>query len=278
MRSFRVIFTSVLLIFLALAVHVRTAPAVEEPREAEEAEGLVFFFPLVADSPTPANEMRFDYLFFNEPGEEEEPGAYRNTLRLLVEYAFARWFSVEVSVPYTFLDPDGEPRADRLDNIETRFEYANFAFEKRGLVLSGGLAFTLPTGNEERGIGSDHLTVIEPFLMFGYKIKGLEIIGETSFGVPVNDNHEDEAPDLELGWNLSFLYNIMDRLKALVEFDGESDFGGEEDGFSTANITPGLKVRPVDGKDLFINAGVRLPLTKDREFHVNTVLSITCAF
>jgi hypothetical protein len=111
--------------------------------------------------------------------------------------------------------------------------------------------------------------------VLGYKIKHFEIIGETSFGIPVNDKEEDEASDLELSWNVSFLYVfLMDRLHALVEFDGGHNFGGKEDGFNTANITPGLKIKPIEGKDFFVGAGVRLPLTQDKEFYVNTILSV----
>ncbi len=102
------------------------------------------------------------------------------------------------------------------------------------------MTLDLPTGNEDKGIGSSHIWVIEPFLDFGYKLNRFELIGFANFGFPVNEHDEDEA-DLELSWNLSFLYLITDRFHYLVEFDGEHDFGGEKDGFNMVNISPGIK-------------------------------------
>lgn len=51
--------------------------------------------------------MRLDYFFANETGEEGEPGAKRHTTRFEAEYAFTPLLSLELDVPYTFLNPDG---------------------------------------------------------------------------------------------------------------------------------------------------------------------------
>lgn len=217
--------------------------------------------------------MRFDYFFASEPGEEGEAGADRHTLRLEAEYAFVPWLSLEVDAPYTFLDPDEGVSTDRLDTVEVGIKYANFTFAEHGLLLGGGIEFGLPTGNEEMGIGSDHVLEIEPFVDFGYKRDRWEIVGFTSFGLPVNENDEDEA-DLELGWNLSVLYHLKPQLMTLLEFDGEHVFGGEEDGVDIINVTPGVKIQPFDDSSFQVGLGVSLPLTDDKEFHAKAILAL----
>ena len=256
--------------FVTLLACANTALAYEHSSH-NHGSNLHFSHPLVAESPSPDTKLRFDYYFANEPGEEGETGADRHTLRLEGEYAFMPSFSVEIDVPYTFLEPDEGQSTDRLDNIEVGLKYANFAFSEYELLLGGGIEFGLPTGNEEKNIGSDNVLEVEPFLDFGYKRDRLEIVGFTSFGFP--QNGEDEA-DLELGWNLSVLYQMTPRLQVLLESDGEHVYGGEEDGVDIVNVTPGIKVQPLDDPNLQIGVGVSLPLTDEKAFHVRLILSV----
>jgi len=151
-----------------------------------------FSHPLVSESPSPDTKARLDYFFANEAGTD------RHTVRFEAEYAFTPWLSLEVEAPYTFLDPHEEEATDRLVNVEVRMKYANFTFAEYGLLLGGGIKFGLPTGNEEKGIGSDHVLEVEPFVDFGYRRNRWEIVGFTSFSLPVNENGGDGA-DLGLG-------------------------------------------------------------------------------
>ncbi len=231
---------------------------------------LHFSHPLIAESPSPDTKLRFDYFYANETGEEK---AKRHTLRLEGEYAFARWISAEVDAPYTFLDPDEGSSVDDFGDVEVGLKLANFYFEERGLLLGGGIEFGLPTGNGSKGIGSNHVLEIEPFLDFGYKVSKLEAVGFLSFGIPTNTNGEDLA-DVELGWNLSLLYHATPKLEAILEFDGENVFGGEEDGETILNVTPGIKFAPFEEQRLMLGAGVSLPLTNDKSFHVQPVVSV----
>jgi hypothetical protein len=97
-------------------------------------------------------------------------------------------------------------------------------------------------------------------------------VGFVGFGIPTNEDGEDEA-DLELSWNISLLYHVASRLEALIELSGEEIFGGDEDGTSIVDITPGLKVAPFDGQPAKLGIGVSLPLSNDKEFDVRMVLS-----
>lgn len=105
---------------------------------------------------------------------------------------------------------------DRLDNIEIGLKYANFVFYEYNLLLGGGIEFGLPTGNEEKNVGSNHVLEVEPFLDFAYKRERLEIVGFMSFGLPQTENGEDLA-DLELGWNLSTLYHVSSKVQVILK-------------------------------------------------------------
>ena len=272
MRAHHHVLVAALLTAIAAAGSGREALANEEGEGSEARQHLKFSHPLVSNTPEPETYLRFIYDYFNEPRHEHEPGADRHTLTVGAEYALIRSFSLELFAPYTFLNPDEGSSTNRLDNLELVGKYASFAFEEHGLLLGGGLALELPTGNEDKGIGSSHIVVIEPFLDFGYRANRFELIGFTNFGFPVNEHDEDEA-DFELSWNLSFLYRITDRFQYLLEFEGEHDFGGENDGFNVVNISPGIKYQVLKNR-LSLGASVRLPLTQDKEFYVSPRFSV----
>lgn len=234
---------------------------------------LHFQHPLVTESPSPDTKLRLDYSMANEPDEDGEAGAYRHSARLEAEYALVPSFSIEVNIPYTLLVPDEGKNTDHLDTAEIGFKYANFALSEYGMLLGGGIECGLPTGNDEKGIGSDHVLEVEPYLDFGYMLDELEVVGFISFGLPQNDAGDDEA-DLELGWNLSALYHVSHKVQALLELDGERIDGGEEDGTTIVNVTPGIKVEPFSNPKLQLGAGISLPLTDDKEFYARTIVSV----
>jgi hypothetical protein len=59
-----------------------------------------------------------------------------------------------------------------------------------------------------------------------------------------------------------------------LELDGESILSSEKrEEHTVLNLTPGLKVRPLAGRELFLGIGVGLPLTEDQDFDTRVVLS-----
>ncbi|HSG30919.1 MAG TPA: hypothetical protein VLB82_05170 [Thermodesulfobacteriota bacterium] len=229
-------------------------------------QGLHFAHPLITESPSPDTKIRLDYIFKDIEGEghgdEEEDGEggglNEHSLQLEAEYAFSRNFSIEVGVPYTFVDPDDGETEDHFNNIEVGLKFATYIFEEYGLLLGGGLEFGIPSGDDERGIGSDHIIEIEPFLSMGYKYHDFELVSFLSLGFPVNqDDGKDESD--EFGYNVSLLYHLTPSIEALLEFDGEVALNGEEDGESVLNISPGIKVKPFTNKNIQIGFSGDLP-------------------
>ncbi|MCI0691960.1 hypothetical protein L0337_08130 [candidate division KSB1 bacterium] len=232
--------------------------------------GLHFSHPLITESPSPDTKVRFDY-FFREMDSEDEK-ARESTVRFEGEYAFHQAFSIEVNIPYVFQGPDGGSHESNLGNLELALKFANLAFAENGLLLGSGIEFGIPTGNDMKGIGSDHIVEIEPFLNLGYRLKQLEVVAFTTFGIPTNLKNGDEAAT-GLGYNISLLYHFTPRLQGLLEFDGEAALNGEEEP-AVINITPGIKVSPLAESNLQVGLAVSLPLSSNTEFDTQALMSI----
>lgn len=243
--------------------------------ESHKSKGLHFSHPLISESPSPDTKIRLDYFFLDEIEEEGEEGAIFNehTIRLEAEYAFNRNISIEVDVPYTFIDPEKGSNEDHINNIEIGLKLASYIFEEHRVLIGGGLEFGIPTGDDDKGIGSDNIIEIEPFLSFGYKVQNFEFVSFLSLGFPVNQDEGDE-----LGYNISFLYHITHSIEALLEFDGEYVLNGEEDGDSVFNIDPGIKILPFKNKDIHIGFGAGFPLSDDEEFNYRLIGSFIYHF
>lgn len=255
---------------VALAVVIAAAEAQAEGGEAAHSHRAPIHFshPLIAESPSPDNKIRGDYVFRDEDDGE------RHTARFEGEYAFRPWLSMEVDLPVTIRRPDDGSNEANLDNIEVGLKYANFAFARHGVLVGGGLELGLPTGDDAKGIGSNNEIEIEPFLDAGFKRGRFEVVGFLAFGVPVNqDEAEEDAVDLELGYNLAAQYDLSARFTALLELDGETIAVGDEDE-TVVNITPGLKFRPTGDPDLQLGAGVSFPVTDDEAFDVRAIASL----
>ena len=246
--------------------------------ESHAEKGLHFSHPLISESPSPDTKIRLDYFFMDIEGEEEQGGGLKNhTIRLEAEYAFSRNISIEVDAPYTFINPDEGIGVDHLNNIEVGLKLASFIFEQYSLLLGGGIEFGIPTGDDQKGIGSDHILEIEPFLSMGYKYNNFELVSFISLGFPVNqDDGEDESD--EFGYNVSLLYHLTNGIEVLLEIDGEVALNGEEDGESILNIDPGIKILPFNNKDIHIGFGAGFPLTEDEAFEYRLIGSLICHF
>jgi hypothetical protein len=238
--------------------------------EPPDREHLHFAHPLVVESPSPDTKVRLHYFFENDAGEEDDEV---HTLHLEAEYAFAPWVSLEVDTPYTFLVPEeGDMRHD-FGSMEVALKLASFAFAESGLLLGGGLELGLPTGSDAKGIGSSHTVEIEPFLDAGFKRGDFETVAFLAFGVPVN-TEGDHHHDWEVAWQLSFLHHFTSWLEGTIEFEGEHMVGGEEDGVTIFNMTPGIKLAPFEDRAFKIGAGVGFPLTHHDEYDVRAVFSL----
>ena len=226
--------------------------------------------PIITESPLPETHLRFDYVFAD--GDE----AKENTFVLSAEYAFTPEFSIEAVLPYSFIDgKDGEPDADRIGDAIIAAKLATYRWADDYNILPAiGLEVVLPTGNEERGIGSDHVVELEPFIRVGYWNGPFQLIGTLVAGIPLNQTDEEDAEeDWVLEYNLSALYHVTRDVQALLELSGERVFGEEEEHVLT--LTPGITAQPFADKSITVGVGVSVPVSNDKEFdYAVTVMTL----
>ncbi|MFQ5719965.1 MAG: hypothetical protein ACE5IK_10500 [Acidobacteriota bacterium] len=240
-------------------------------RPSHDGSPVHFSHPLIAESPSPDTKIRLDG-FFLDLDDGGESGSER-TLRLEAEYAFHPSFSIELDVPVTTRNLDAAPSVSSTDTVDISLKFASFTFQRQGVLLGYGLEIGLPTGNDRKEIGSDHLVVFEPFFDVGYVRGRLEVVAFVSFGIPTNQDDMEEV-ETELGENLSLLYHFTPRLSGLLELDGETVLSGPDDGQSVLNLTAGLKVRPWASHDLQVGVGLSVPVSSDEEFDTRGIVSV----
>lgn len=221
-----------------------------------QVHGLHFSHPLFTESVSPDTKVRLDF------ARTWEADAKENEIEFEAEYAFHRSFSIEFIAPYVSLSPDFEPSESNLANVELALKFANFAFEDQGVLLGYGLEFGLPTGNDTKGIGSDHLWEIAPFLNIGVKRGRWEFEAFSLFGIPTNQEDGEEI-ETDFKYDFSSLYHISDRVHGLLELNGKVVLSGDEAGQGIVSLAPGLKVAPFANRSFFLGVGVSLPLGEE---------------
>ncbi len=263
-------------LLLCLSAQGVLAVQPEEVNPARRHTHLHFSHPLVAESPTPDTKIRFDYIFTKVDNDERVSDD--QMLRLEAEYAFNENVSVEIHAPFTFTNPSDEPNENNFGDVEVAIKLASYALESHGLVIGGGIELVLPTGDDDKNIGNDHTLHIEPFITAGYKKDSLEVIASLGFGIPTNEPEaEKDEEDLELEFNLSVLYHFTPRIEGLIELDGSSVVSGHEEE-TVVNLTPGIKVRPIESSNLIFGLGVSFPISNDKNFDSRVLLSMFCHF
>jgi hypothetical protein len=244
-------------------------PAQCQHHHHHEEEELHFSHPLIVESPSPDTKVRFDYFYrrFRNGirGSEHTP-------RVEFEYAFRPTFSIETNVPFTFRSVEGEPRVSHTDSIEVALKVANFHFKERHVLLVYGVSFELPTGSDQKEIGSSHIFEVEPYFGAGVKRDKFEIVAFSSVSFPTNKRPTDDEAT-SLGYELSLLFKPTPSIQPLIEFDGTTDLSGGDRGRTVVNLSPGIKFRPFHSDHWQVGAGVGFPITAAHDFRARAVFS-----
>ena len=207
--------------------------------------------------------MRLDYFYRSvEEGDEKEK---EHEFALGFEYAFHPSFSIETEIPYTIIDPEEESSESDIGSISLGLKFANYAFAEHNLLLGYGIEFALPTGNDEKGIGSNHIWEVEPFFSLGYKTGKVELITFLIFGIPFNQD-EGEEVETEFSYQVSGLYHVHPRVRALLELDGTTVLSGHEEGDNVVNLSPGILLQPLSDPNLVLGLGASFPVSDLQEF------------
>jgi hypothetical protein len=250
---------------LVLTVILATTIQAQHHHEEE----LHFSHPLIVESPSPDTKVRFDYFYRRFRSGQR---ATENTARVEFEYAFHPTFSVEINLPYTFRQVEGDPRVNHADSMDVALKFANFALKEHHILMVYGVEFGLPTGTDSKGIGSSHIIDVAPYFGAGLKKKKVEVVAFSSVNVPTNKRAGDEDATT-FGYQLSFLFKPTPSIQPLIELYGETGLNGLERGNTVVNLSPGIKFRPLHSEHWQVGAGVGFPITNRKEFDTRIVVS-----
>lgn len=225
-----------------------------------------FSHPLFTESPSPDTKLRLDFIRGVLAHDVSE-----NTFRVEGEYAFSRNVSLEANVPLTSRSISGD-RTTAVGSGEIALKLASFAAAAHGVLLGGGVGFGVPTGNDEKGIGSDHLVEIEPYIDAGWMRGALELVSFASYSTTTRRTPGDEKEE-SLALAASALYHLNPRFESLVELETRRALSGEESGNQIVNAGFGVKYHVARVRALVVGVGGRIPLTSNREFQSEMILS-----
>lgn len=263
----RNIFLLCSIIFLSGSNIVSAQSLTESSSQKGTHEKFEFDHPLYTESISPDTKIRVNYDY-----QSMVENVKTNTLTIGGEYAFSRIFSIETEFPYSAINTSGGGSSSHTGNWDISFKFANFEFQRYGVLLGYGIDFSLPTGNDQVGIGSNHIFEVAPFLDAGLKKGRWEWIAFSTFGIPTHQSAgENVTTELEL--NASSLYHVNQRLQALLELNESSTLSGQ--GEKTAvYLSPGIKVAPIRDEHLVIGVGTQIPVTANPQQKTNILGSV----
>lgn len=269
MHRFSRILRSVAAAFAGIAIVSAPALSQHEDHDADHHHDdgpLHFAHPIFTESPSPDTKLRFDY-FHAAIGND----ASDHEVRVEGEYAFTHSVSIEANIPLTSRLQNGS-RTTSVGSGEIALKLASFAAAEKGILLGGGLAFGVPTGSDRKGIGSDHIVEVEPYVDLGFMRGPVELVSFASYSAAVHRSETDEK-EQEVALAASLLYHLNPHFESLLEFETRRSVAGPESGSQITNGGVGIKYH-VPGYDaIVVGAAVRIPLTSDKEFNNELAIS-----
>lgn len=195
-------------------------------------------------------------------------------VRANLEYAFNRRFSWFVEIPFRHLEPEVNESAFGIADFQTGVKFAAVASAER--YLTAQLRFFIPTGEANRGLGTDHATV-EPALLYLEKFSDRLTLefelaywhptsGSSTVGVNFDPNPDAAPPGRFSGdvirYGVGLSYNVAETgwsVAPVLELVGWSVL----DGFKTRSLggipdPPRIADSAEGDKILNLKVGVRL--------------------
>lgn len=223
--------------------------------------------PIVTQNPSIKTKIKAAYV-----NSKSYDGTYdkdKNKLKLELEYKVNKHVGLNFQLPYTSLEKTKRKTGktedyDNVDNLELTLKFANHAYGDKGMVIGYGLGLGLPTGDDNKSIGSDHDFRIKPYVSVGKAYDKVEIIAHTNLVFNQNGNSTDVDNSIE--YNLSVLYKFSTTVSALVEFNGDSQIEGDK--HTVINVSPGIKFTGDKHNSPYweVALGTSFPLTDDEHF------------
>jgi hypothetical protein len=207
------------------------------------------------------------------------------------EVAFARRLAAGSSLPLVALQVDGHEHAVGLGDLALHVRAV--VVERRDLWFAGAVAVGLPTGDEDRGLGSGHVMLM-PMALVGLGGRALWL--QTMVGASLAVDADDQAHSQSHGGNHALPYRSMIAPHSMHELTYEAGLtlaneepvsaslglGGstvlDEDGRGDTPlwISPKLMFRL--SRDVRLTVGGQLPITEPRRFDGRFVVGSRVSF
>lgn len=216
----------------------------------------------------------FVHLFANEPAYlgrdfivdtvfRDGPDGREVELEAEIEYAFTRRIGIVVEAPYAFLDPKEGERQNGLGDIVIAPRFLLAEYDR--FLLSANVAFSFPTGDEGKGLGSGEAGINYSLstwtdLAANFTLQTNAGIGHglrtdsdalTWGGAVTYTFHLDGTPQVIRADGTVRAHYPAGTVNLIAEIRGEHPLDGDEKGSGTADaifgasysITPHIEVR-----------------------------------
>ncbi len=205
------------------------------------------YHPLITDDTGTQGRGRYQYEFQVEYGHDKEEGIKTKELSVnnTLTYGLTDNIDIGIGIPFVYWkEEDGESIDESgFSDIELQLKYR--FYEAEGLKVAIKPSITMPTGDEERGLGTGRVTG-RLFLILDKEFKDLTIFFNA--GYIRNENRIDERKDL---WHFSLAgeYRIEEHLKVVGNIGMEKNPDrnqNEEPAFLIAGAVYSFRARTED--------------------------------
>jgi mono/diheme cytochrome c family protein len=253
----------------------RHMPAFGDALSPDQIERAVkYLWSFCTDPAWPRGDLNFPRAFFTEKAFPENEtvwttgitarGTRAVTNELVYEHRIGARGQYEVMVPIDFQHHEASGGWTRgLGDVELAVRRTFYASYGRGGIAAAGAAVTLPTGNEDLGLGNG-FTIFEPFAMYG------QMLGTNGF-LQLHTGYEIPS-DHSKGQNEAFLRTALGYSMAQDGGFGrvwspmaEIIVARPEHGTAEWDAVPQLQVSLSKLQHVLLNVGVRVPLNERDE-------------
>lgn len=255
----------------------RHMPAFGDALSADQIEQAVkHLWTFCTDPAWPRGDLNFPRAFFTEKAFPENEtvlttgitarGTRAVTNALVYEHRIGARGQYEVKIPVDFQHGGaGGDWSRGLGDIELAVRRTFHASYERGNIFAAGAAVTLPTGKEERGLGSG-FTIVEPFAMYG------QMLGTNGFlqlhtGYEIPTDHSRGRNEAFLRTALGYTFGQDEGFGRVWSPIVEVIVARPQDGAAEWDVVPQMQVSLSKLQHVLVSAGVRVPLNERAERH-----------
>ena len=253
----------------------RHMPAFGDALSDDQIERAVKYLWTFCDDPAwPRGDLNLPRAFFTEKAFPENEvvwttavttrGTKAVTNELVYEHRIGARAQYELRVPFELQEAaPGRSWSRGLGDVEVALRQTLYHSVERGSIFAAGGAVTLPTGKEDRGLGSG-FTVFEPFAMWGqiFATNGFLQV-HTGYEIPSNQT---------IGTNEGFVRTAVGFTVAQDQGFGRAwspmveILAAKPQGASTEwDVVPQVQVSLSKLQHVLLSVGVRVPMTERDE-------------